>query len=156
MATLNFLALICFIPIISVGIWLASKPDNECIRWLHWPVIIIGVLFLFLALTGFVGAYWNKQGLLAFYLLCNDALIITGLILLILAFVVTRPSGAYSVPGREYKEYRLMGYSSWLCDHITYSDNWENIRACLASSSICSDQPTIMVTNDDGIDAPGL
>ncbi|KAI3690280.1 hypothetical protein L2E82_48260 [Cichorium intybus] len=53
-ATLNFLALLCTIPIISVGIWLASKPDNECIRWLHWPVIIIGVLFLFLALTGFV------------------------------------------------------------------------------------------------------
>ncbi|KAL7601449.1 tetraspanin-2 [Lactuca sativa] len=137
-ATLNFIALLCSIPIITAGIWLASKPDNECIRWLRWPVIIIGVLFLFLALTGFIGAYWNKQGLLAFYLFCNAALIITGLILLILAFVVTRPSGAYSVPGREYKEYRLMGYSEWLRDHITDSDNWGNIRACLASSSICT------------------
>ncbi|KAI3724306.1 hypothetical protein L2E82_36078 [Cichorium intybus] len=58
------------------------------------------VLFLFLALTGFISAYRNKQGHLAFYLFCNAALIITGLILLILAFVVTRPSDAYSITRR--------------------------------------------------------
>ncbi|KAL8243045.1 hypothetical protein R6Q59_013347 [Mikania micrantha] len=136
-ATLNLIALLCSIPIITAGIWLASKTDNECIRWLRWPVLIVGILFLLLALTGFIGAYRNIQGLLAFYLFCNAALIIAGLILLILSFVVTRPSGEYSVAGRGYKEYRLMGYSKWLRDHITNSDNWGNIRACLASSSIC-------------------
>lgn len=137
-AALNFIALLCSIPVIASGIWLASKQDNECINWLRWPVVFIGILFLLVALTGFIGAYWNKQGLLAFYLFCMAALIVLGLILLVLAFVVTRPSGAYAVPGREYKEYRLSGYSEWLRDHITNSDNWGKIRACLANSPDCS------------------
>lgn len=136
-ATINFIALICSIPIIITGIWLASKPDNHCIRSLPWPIVFIGVLFVLLALTGFIGAYCNKQGLLSFYLFCNAALIITGIILLILAYIVTHPSGAYSVPGREYDEYRYMGYSEWLRDHITDPENWGSIRACLASSSVC-------------------
>ncbi|KAK1420631.1 hypothetical protein QVD17_22380 [Tagetes erecta] len=136
-ATINFIALICSIPIIFTGVWLASKPDNHCIRSLPWPIVFIGVLFLLLALTGFIGAYYNKQGLLAFYLFCNAALIVTGIILLILAYIVTHPSGAYSVPGREYDEYRYMGYSEWLRDHITDPENWESIKACLAASSVC-------------------
>lgn len=136
-ATINFIALICSIPIIFTGIWLASKPDNHCIRSLPWPIVFIGVLFLVLALTGFIGAYCNQQGLLAFYLFCNAALIVTGIILLILAYIVTHPSGAYSVPGREYDEYRYMGYSEWLRDHITDPENWGSIKACLASSSVC-------------------
>ncbi|GJT60192.1 tetraspanin-2-like protein [Tanacetum coccineum] len=137
-ATLNFIALLCSIPIITAGIWLASKQDNECIRWIRWPVIILGILFLLLSATGFIGAYWNKQGLLAFYLFCNAALIILGLVVLILAFVVTRPSGAYHVPGRVYEEHRLSGYSKWLRDHVTDDDAWGNIRACLGSSSVCT------------------
>nr|GEX73206.1 tetraspanin-2-like [Tanacetum cinerariifolium] len=112
-ATLNFIALLCSIPIITAGIWLASKQDNECIRWIRWPVIILGILFLLLSATGFI-------------------------VVLILAFVVTRPSGAYHVPGRVYEEYRLNGYSKWLRDHVTDDDDWGNIRACLGSSSVCT------------------
>ncbi|KVI12183.1 Tetraspanin/Peripherin [Cynara cardunculus var. scolymus] len=140
-ATINFIALICSIPIIFTGIWLASKPDNHCIRSLPWPIVFVGILFLLLAFTGFVGAHWNKPGLLSFYLFCNAALIVTGIILLILAFIVTHPSGAFSVPGREYDEYRYMGYSEWLRDHITDPENWGSIRACLASSSTCTKMP---------------
>lgn len=136
-ATLNSIAILCSIPIISAGIWLASKPDNQCIHWLRFPVLIIGILFLLLSLTGFIGAYFNKQGLLAFYLFCNAILIIVGLVLLILAFVVTRPSGEYDVVGRRFKEYRLNGYSEWLRDRITDFENWEKIKVCLSSSSVC-------------------
>ncbi|KAA8523235.1 hypothetical protein F0562_009658 [Nyssa sinensis] len=137
-SVLNFIALLCSIPIIASGIWLASKPDNECIHWIRWPVVFIGILILLVSLTGFVGAYWNKQGLLAFYLCCMAILIILLLILLVLAFIVTRPNGSYDVPGRAFKEYRLAGFSSWLRDHITNSDNWGKIRACLAESNVCS------------------
>ena len=113
-AFLNFLALMCSIPIIASGIWLASKPDNECIHWLRWPVIFLGIAVLLVSLTGFVGAYWKKEGLLGLYLVCMAILIVLLLVFLILAFVVARPSGAYDVPGKGYQEYRLEGFSSWL------------------------------------------
>lgn len=64
-------------------------------------------------------------------------LIVLLLIFLVLAFIVSRPTGSYSVPGRAYSEYRLDGFSSWLRNHITNSDNWEKIRVCLADSGIC-------------------
>ncbi|KAF9614007.1 hypothetical protein IFM89_014807 [Coptis chinensis] len=135
---LNFIAILCSIPIIVAGIWLASKPDNECIHLFRWPVVILGILILLVALAGFVGAFWNRQGLLAFHLFCMAVLIVLLLILLILSFVVTRPDGSYVVPGRGYKEYRLDGFSSWLRTHVTNSGNWGKIRTCLAESDVCS------------------
>uniref|UniRef100_A0A0V0H305 Putative tetraspanin-2-like n=1 Tax=Solanum chacoense TaxID=4108 RepID=A0A0V0H305_SOLCH len=65
-------------------------------------------------------------------------LIVLLLVLLVLAFVVTGPTGDYMVPGRAYRDYRLEGFSYWLRDHIVGPDNWGNIRACLADSAICS------------------
>ncbi|KAG9144085.1 hypothetical protein Leryth_013733 [Lithospermum erythrorhizon] len=136
-ATINFLAFMCSIPIITAGIWLASKQDNECIHWLRWPVVFMGIAFLVVTLTGFVGAYWKKEGLLGLYLVCMAILIVLLLSFLILAFVVTRDSGAYNVPGRGYKEYSLEGFSSWMREHITSDDNWGGIRGCLAETGIC-------------------
>ncbi|KAL6534984.1 hypothetical protein OROHE_013038 [Orobanche hederae] len=136
-ALLNFMALMCSIPIISAGIWLASKPDNECIRWLRWPLVFIGIAFLLVALTGFAGAYWKKEGLLGVYLVCMFMLIVLLLVFLVLAFAVTRHGGAYDVPGMGFQEYRLEGFSSWLRDQVTGNDNWGGIRACLAGLQIC-------------------
>ena len=97
------------------------------------PLIILLVL-----LCGFVGAYWYKETLLAFYLCCMAILIGLMLILLVFAFVVTRPDGGYDVPGRAYKEYRLEGFSSWLRNHVVDSKNCVKIRNCLAESDVCS------------------
>lgn len=137
-AFLNFLAFMCSIPIIASGTWLASNPDNECIHWLRWPVVSIGIAIMLVSLTGFIGAYWKKEDLLAVYLVCMALLIVLLLVLLVLAFVVTGPTGAYMVPGRAYREYRLEGFSYWLRDHIIGPDNWGNIGACLADSGVCS------------------
>ncbi|PSS20824.1 Tetraspanin-2 like [Actinidia chinensis var. chinensis] len=136
-AVLNFISLLCSIPIISSGVWLASKADTACVHWLRWPVVLAGVAVLLLSLAGFVGAYWNKSSLLAIYLLAMAALIVTLLILVVLAFVVSHPDGAVSVPGRNFREYRLSGFSPWLRNHITNSENWGKIRACLAESDFC-------------------
>ncbi|CAK9134939.1 unnamed protein product [Ilex paraguariensis] len=136
-AILNFIALICSVPIIAAGIWLASKPDNECITWLRWPVVFIGILSLLVSLLGFVGAYWNKQSLLALYLWVMAILIILLLVFVVLAYVSTSPTGEYGVPGRAYSEYRLDGFSPLLRNHITSSENWGKIRACLAATQVC-------------------
>ncbi|XP_055809032.1 tetraspanin-2 [Solanum dulcamara] len=147
-AFLNFVAFMCSIPIIAAGTWLASKPDNECIHWLRWPVVFMGLAVMLVSLAGFVGAYWKKEGLLGIYLVCMAILIILLLVLLVLAFVVTRPNGAYTVPGRGYSEYRLAGFSSWLRNHITDADSWGNIRACLAVSDICPKLNSEFITAD--------
>ncbi|XP_008793244.1 tetraspanin-2 [Phoenix dactylifera] len=144
-AVLNFVGLLCSVPIIGAGIWLASKQDNECVELARWPVIILGVLILLVSLAGFVGAYWNRQGLLAAYLFCMAVLIVLLLIFLVFAFVVTRPDGSYPIPGRAYSEYRLYGFSSWLRHYVTDSDRWDHIRSCLTASDVCQklgrDQP---------------
>eukprot|EP00262_Sarcandra_glabra_P013020 TRINITY_DN3509_c0_g1_i1.p1 TRINITY_DN3509_c0_g1~~TRINITY_DN3509_c0_g1_i1.p1 ORF type:complete len:268 (+),score=0.82 TRINITY_DN3509_c0_g1_i1:87-890(+) len=143
---LNFIALICSIPLIAIGVWLSSKQDSECVQLARWPVLLLGVLILLVSLAGFVGAFWNRQGLLAIYLFCMAILIILLLALLIFAFVVTRPNGAYSVPGRAYDEYRLSGFSNWLQNYV--ADNWGKIRRCLSESSVCSKLTMDYVTVD--------
>ncbi|KAK7318016.1 hypothetical protein RJT34_02713 [Clitoria ternatea] len=147
-AVVNLIALLASIPIIASGIWLASKPDNECIANFRWPIVIIGILILLVSLAGFVGAYWNKQGLLALYLFSMALLILLLLVILVFAFVVTRPDGAYDVPGRAYKEYTLHAFSSWLRTHITGSGSWHNIMPCLASSDVCTKLTHNYITAD--------
>ncbi|CAI0405809.1 unnamed protein product [Linum tenue] len=137
-AILNLIAFLCSVPIIASGIWLAAQPDNECIHLIRWPVVLLGLLVLVVSLTGFVGAYWYKETLLAFYLCCMAILIALLLILLVFAFVVTRPDGSYDVPGRGDREFRIQGFSPWLRSHIVNSKNWGAIRACLAETDVCS------------------
>ncbi|XP_057763397.1 tetraspanin-2 [Arachis stenosperma] len=147
-AVLNFIALLASIPIIASGIWLASKTDNECIHSFRWPVSVLGILILLVSLVGFVGAYWNKQGILGFYLCCMAILIGILLFVLVFAFVVTRPDGSYVVPGRGYKESRIDGFSSWLRNHVTGYGSWEKIRACLAGSDVCIKLTQDFITAD--------
>uniref|UniRef100_A0A7N1A7W6 Tetraspanin-2 n=1 Tax=Kalanchoe fedtschenkoi TaxID=63787 RepID=A0A7N1A7W6_KALFE len=135
---LNFTAILCSILIIGSGLWLANKPDSHCIRAFRWPLLILGLLILLVALAGFIGAYWNKAALLAFHLFFMSLLILLLLILLVFAFVVTRPTGAYQVAGRGYEEYRLDGFSSWLRDRVADSANWNKISLCLSHSTLCS------------------
>lgn len=147
-AVLNFIAFLASIPIIAAGTWLAQNPDNECIRNFRWPVVIIGILVLLVSLAGFVGAYWNKQGLLALYLVCMAILIVVLLVILIFAFVVTRQDGTYDVPGRGYEESRLDGFSAWLRNHVTTSGSWAKIKSCLADSDVCIKLTQDYVTAD--------
>ncbi|KAL4295550.1 hypothetical protein GQ457_12G022500 [Hibiscus cannabinus] len=113
-AILNFIAILCSIPILASGIWLAQQPDNGCIHLFRWPVLVLGLLILLVSLAGFVGAYRHKETLLALYLCCMAILIALLLVLLVFAFIVTRSDGSYAVPGSGFKEYRLNGYSGWL------------------------------------------
>ncbi|KAK7272764.1 hypothetical protein RJT34_29587 [Clitoria ternatea] len=147
-SVVNFIALLASIPIIGAGVWLASKTDNECIHSFRWHVLILGLLVLLVSLAGFVGAYWNKQGLLAFYLCCMAILIGLLLFLLVFAFIVTRPDGSYHVPGRGYKESMLDGFSPWLRNHVTSSESWNKIRTCLAESDVCIKLTQDFITAD--------
>ncbi|EAZ37424.1 hypothetical protein OsJ_21759 [Oryza sativa Japonica Group] len=131
-ACVNFLALVCAVPVVATGVWFASKQGDDCARVARWPLAILGAALLLVALAGFAGAYWNRRGLLAAYLFAMAALITLLLALLVFAFAVTRPSGAYPAFARAYDDYRLDGYSTWLRDRVAGEPRrWEGIRACL-------------------------
>ena len=146
-ACINFLVLLCTIPIAATGLWLASRHGGEdCLRLFRWPVAILGALLLLVALAGFAGAYWNRRGLLACYLFAMAALVTLLLALLVFAFaVVAHGDGAYhhyhpvAGSGRAYDDYRLQGYSSWLRGYVAGDDprRWDGIRACVAASGTC-------------------
>jgi hypothetical protein len=137
-ACVTLLALICAVPVIASGIWFASAQGDECARLARWPVAILGGLLLLAALAGFVGAYWNRRRLLAFYLFAMAGLIVLLIALLVFAFAVTRGSGAYPVLGRAYEDYRLDGFSMWLRGYVSDDPGrWEKIKACLAVSDTC-------------------
>ncbi|GAB2219678.1 hypothetical protein Droror1_Dr00007315 [Drosera rotundifolia] len=136
-AVLNFISLLCSIPILAAGIWFASKPDAACIHLFRYPILILGFLLLLVSLLGFVGAYWYKEGLLGIYLCFMAVLIVVLVVVLVFAFVVTRPDGGYTVGGRGYEEYRLAGFSGWLREKVTGSENWGRIRVCLQESGVC-------------------
>ncbi|MBA0693876.1 hypothetical protein Goari_004219, partial [Gossypium aridum] len=134
-AVLNFVAFLCSVPIMAAGIWLAQQPDNGCILvmasrspWFPHPPCLSCWLCRCLLQQG------NTVGLL--------------LILLVFAFIVTRPDGSYGVPGRGYQEYRLDGYSSWLTNHVVDSKSWNKIRASLADTDVCPKLTQQFITAD--------
>lgn len=137
-ACVTLMALICAVPVIASGVWFASAQGEECARLARWPVAILGGLILLAALAGFVGAYWNRRRLLAFYLFAMASLIALLIALLVFAFAVTRGSGAYPVLGRAYDEYHLDGFSMWLRGYVSDDPaRWERIKACLVVSDTC-------------------
>ncbi|ERM99096.1 hypothetical protein AMTR_s00101p00124120 [Amborella trichopoda] len=152
-AGLNFVALLSSIAIIASGVWLASRQDNECIRLVRWPIILIGLLIFLVSLAGFVGAFWRVQCLLAVYLVAMIILIVLLLSFVVFAFVVTGPSGAYPISGRAYDEYRLQGYSAWLRHYVADNGNWNRVRACLGGSTACSGLPLKYLSFQDFIAA---
>ncbi|KAJ6712086.1 PROTEIN TORNADO 2 [Salix purpurea] len=104
---INFVAMLLSIPVIGAGIWLAMEPDNSCVKILQWPVIILGVLILIVALAGFVGGFWRIPWLLIFYLIAMLILIILLACLVVFIYMVTVRGSGHLEPSRAYLEYRL-------------------------------------------------
>ncbi|PIA64380.1 hypothetical protein AQUCO_00100097v1 [Aquilegia coerulea] len=121
--------------------------SEECLlNYFHWYRNIFWIFIFLVAFVGVVGAFSNNQGLLALYLFGVVVAFILLLTVLIFGLVVTSKDGSYKVPGCGYKEYRLDRYSHWLRNHVTNSNYWLDIVACLVYSDVCNtvhqDYPT--------------
>ncbi|XP_047339332.1 protein TORNADO 2-like [Impatiens glandulifera] len=134
---INFIAILLSIPIIGSGIWLATEPDNSCIKLLQWPVIILGILILIVALAGFIGAVWRVAWLLIFYLVAMLVMIVLLACLVIFIYMVTMRGSGHAEPSRAYLEYKLEDYSGWLRQRVQMPWKWDRIKGCLRSSSMC-------------------
>ncbi|KAF7829218.1 protein TORNADO 2 [Senna tora] len=136
---INLVAVLLSIPIIGAGIWLTNEPADSCIKTLQWPVIIVGVLILLVALAGLIGGFWRIQCLLVFYLVAMLLLIILMLCLVVFVYMVTLRGHGDIQPNRSYLEYHLQGFSGWLQRRVRSSHKWDAIRTCLGSTTMCAE-----------------
>ncbi|CAN1177915.1 Protein TORNADO 2 [Linum perenne] len=136
---INFIAMLLSIPIIGAGIWLSMEPDNSCVKLLQWPLIILGIFVLIVAIAGFIGAFWKIPWLLIFYLVAMLILIILLSILVVFVFMVTDKGSGHPVPSRAYLEYSLDGFSGFLKRRVRSPLKWDRIRGCLSSTNMCAE-----------------
>ncbi|RZC51382.1 hypothetical protein C5167_019814 [Papaver somniferum] len=124
---INFIATLLSIPIIGAGIWLTTLLDNSCVKILQWPVVILGLLMLVVGIAGLIGGFGRISWLLLFYLVVMLVLIILlGCMVVFISMVTLQESGH-------------IDYSGWLCRIVQVSYKWDQIRACLSSTSMCTE-----------------
>ncbi|CAK9271629.1 unnamed protein product [Sphagnum jensenii] len=135
---LNFVTFVLSIPIIGAGIWLAKQHNTVCVRFLQWPVIIIGVFILLVSLAGVLGAWCRVSCLLWLYLFVMFVLILLLFVFTIFAFAVTNAGAGQALSGKGYKEYHLGDYSTWLQRRVNNPSNWNTIQSCLSDAKVCN------------------
>ncbi|XP_010253525.1 PREDICTED: tetraspanin-3 [Nelumbo nucifera] len=135
---INFLTFLLSIPILGGGIWLSSKANTtDCMRFLQWPLIIIGVSIMVISLAGFAGACYRNTFLLWLYLFAMFFIIAALIGFVIFAYVVTDKGSGRVVMNRAYFDYYLSDYSGWLRDRIDDDSYWAKISSCIRDSKVC-------------------
>lgn len=134
---INFLTFLLSIPILGAGIWLATRHSGDCLRFLQWPIIIIGAAVTLLSLAGFLGACFRVTSLMWLYLFFMFLLLVAYLGFIIFAFAVAGKGNGHSVTGAAFEEYKLPDYSKWLQDRVRSSGSWNNIRSCVRDAGVC-------------------
>jgi hypothetical protein len=136
---LNLATFILSIPIIAFGVWLSKTHDTVCVRFLQYPIIVLGVFILLMSLAGMIGAWCDKRFLMLLYLIVMFLLIVLLFCFTIFAFVVTNSGAGSAVSGKGYKEYKLGDYSTWLQKRVDNPSYWAKIKSCIADSKVCND-----------------
>lgn len=136
---LNFFTFLLSIPILGGGIWLSTRANNtDCLKFLQWPLIIIGVAIMVVSLAGFAGACYRNTFLMWLYLFAMFFIIAALLGFIIFAYVVTDKGSGRPVANRAYDDYYLQDYSGWLAQRVQDASYWAKISSCIRDSKICS------------------
>lgn len=135
---LNFLTFLLSIPILGGGIWLSTRANNtDCMTFLQWPLIVIGVAILVVSLAGFAGACYRNTFLMYVYLWAMFFIIVVLIGFVIFAYVVTDKGSGRPVMNRAYDDYYLPDYSGWLKDRVASDSYWGKISSCIHDSGVC-------------------
>ncbi|KAI5063787.1 hypothetical protein GOP47_0020457 [Adiantum capillus-veneris] len=127
--------------VIGVSAWLATHARQDCLTFLQWPFMAIGLLIFGVGLLGYFGSARRSKPLLLLYLLL--LLLITLLLLsfTLFAVVVTTQNG----PGRRplgpparFHEFTSADFSAWLRKRVG-PPHWTSIQACLKRGRLCRD-----------------
>ncbi|EMS56387.1 hypothetical protein TRIUR3_25716 [Triticum urartu] len=158
LGVVNFITFLASIPVLGGGIWLASRANStDCIRFLQWPIIIIGLAVMVVSLMGFAGACYRQTWLLRIYLFAMFFIVVALLFFIVFAFAVTDRGEGQVVMNRRFLEYQLSDYNGWLrnrvaepapatarpgCSASTSSPCSSSSSRCSSSSSSPSPSPT--------------
>ncbi|KAI3845378.1 hypothetical protein MKW92_030607 [Papaver armeniacum] len=135
---INFLTFLLSIPILGGGIWLSTRANNtDCMKFLQWPLIIIGVAIMVVSLAGFAGACYRNSSLLWFYLFSMFFVIASLIGFIVFAYVVTDKGAGRRMMNRAYLDYYLPDYSGWLEERVSEGGNWYKIASCIRDSRVC-------------------
>ncbi|KAJ9188904.1 hypothetical protein P3X46_000258 [Hevea brasiliensis] len=136
---LNFLTFLLSIPILGGGIWLSSRANNtDCLKFLQWPLIVIGVSIMVISLAGFAGACYRNTFLMWLYLFVMFFIIAALIGFIIFAYAVTDKGSGRPVTNRGYLDYYLQDYSGWLEERVASDSYWSKISSCIRDSKICA------------------
>ncbi|XP_024383065.1 tetraspanin-10 [Physcomitrium patens] len=134
---INALAVLLAIALLSLGIWLATRP-GDCEKYATVPVFLAGAFFLLVAVLGLFGSWFAIIPILYTYLVLTFATLIGFLILTIFIFAVTSKGGGYAVAGQTFQEYKVSDYSNYVQDRLNRVSNWNHIKAVIAASDSCA------------------
>ncbi|PIN10705.1 Tetraspanin family integral membrane protein [Handroanthus impetiginosus] len=135
---LNFLTFLLSIPILGGGIWLSSRANTtDCMKFLQWPLIIIGASVMVVSLAGFAGACYRNTFLMYLYLWAMFFIIAALVGFVIFAYSVTEKGSGRAVMNRDYMEYSLQDYSGWLAERVASQRYWNKIASCIRQSGVC-------------------
>ncbi|KAL1345411.1 tetraspanin-3 [Arachis duranensis] len=146
---LNFLTFLVSVPILGGGIWLSSRANNtDCMRFLQWPLIIIGITIMVVSLAGFAGACYRNTFLMRLYLVVMFIVIAVLIGFIVFAYVVTEKGSGQVVPNRAYLDYYLPDYSGWLEERVASDSYWPKISSCIRDSKVCAKLSAVPETAD--------
>lgn len=135
---LNFTTFLLSVPILGGGIWLSSRANNtDCLKFLQWPLIVIGVSIMVVSLAGFAGACYRNTFLMYLYLWTMFLIIATLIGFIIFAYAVTDKGSGRAVLNRVYPDYYLEDYDGWLEERVASESYWGKISSCIRDSKVC-------------------
>ncbi|CAN1326958.1 TET3 [Linum perenne] len=145
---LNFLTFLLSIPIIGGGIWLSTKANStDCLRFLQWPIIVIGVCIMVVSLAGFAGACYRNTMLMWIYLFVMFFVLAALIGFIIFAYSVTDKGAGRPLLNRAYSDYYLQDYSGWLAERVASNSYWMKIASCVRDSKVCPKMGVTCVSN---------
>lgn len=134
----NFVTFLISIPILGGGIWLSSRANStECLQFLQWPLIVIGITIMVISLMGFAGACYGLTWLMWLYLFVMFFIVVALIGFIVFAYAVTDRGHGEVIMNRAFLEYQLSDYSGWLKERVSDPVYWSKISSCLRDARAC-------------------
>eukprot|EP00244_Chara_vulgaris_P014294 TRINITY_DN885_c1_g2_i2.p1 TRINITY_DN885_c1_g2~~TRINITY_DN885_c1_g2_i2.p1 ORF type:complete len:265 (-),score=14.67 TRINITY_DN885_c1_g2_i2:37-831(-) len=134
---LNVLTLLMSVVILGAGIWLATRGESQCEKFLTIPVVFIGVSIFVISFLGCVGASKESNCLLWLYIILLTLLLLLLTAFTIFTFVVTNESAGKSATSTGVAQNSLGDYSTWLQKRVEDKEIWGRIKGCLSDMNVC-------------------